>query len=66
MNYFKNTGNVLEIGTLVLALFMASDLSSHSIVFARDKGVSRGIHKHTQQTESGVGRSRQYARDRRW
>ena len=42
MNIFKkNTGNVLKIGALVLALFMASDFSSRSIVSARDKGVSQ-------------------------
>jgi serine protease Do len=42
MNIFKKTtGNVLKTGALVLALFMASDLSSHSIVFAKDKGVSQ-------------------------
>jgi serine protease Do len=42
MNVFKkNTGNVLKIGALVLTLFIASDFSSHSIVFAKDKSVSK-------------------------
>ncbi len=42
MNIFnKNTGNVLKIGALVLALLMASDFSSRSIVSAKDKGVSQ-------------------------
>jgi serine protease Do len=37
----KNTGNVLRIFTLSLALFMASDLFSPGIVSARDKNVSQ-------------------------
>jgi serine protease Do len=37
----KKTGNVLKIGALVLALFMASDFYSRSIVSAKDKGVSQ-------------------------
>jgi len=42
MNVFKKTtGNVLKTGALILALFIASDLSSHSIVSAKDKGVSQ-------------------------